>query len=468
MLTEDIPLARVSGRLSGLRLHFHFDRHVLSVLLQRSWNIVAGGITVVFIPLCMTEVEQGFYYAFFSVLALQIFFDLGINFVVVQLVGKEAAFLTISEAGLVRGDPAKVARLRSLVVLLRRWYLIAGALFCLILSIIGILFFHAKGGLPLYRWGPVWIALVFFTSINLYLSPSLAVLEGIGRIRQVAWLRLIQSVVGYAGFWLALALQAGLYAMPIIPAVAGLLGLWWVRQNGLKFPESVGPATARILNAVRWRSDIFPLQWRIALSWVSGYFIFSAFTPLIFAHQGAVEAGKIGIALSVFSAVSALVMSWSNAVAPQMVNLIATGQRSSLNLLFFSVLKSSFVFGLLSSGMVLVGVYVLQWFGNPLVTRIASLPVLCCLAIVTITNSVIFTSAVFMRAHQEEPMLAPSVVGGILNLVFAYYASSVSVFLTMAMYAALTVFVGLPWTIALLLPYLRKDGSDSQAATHDT
>jgi hypothetical protein len=222
------------------------------------------------------------------------------------------------------------------------------------------------------------------------------------------------------------------------------------------------------LNAVRWRTDVFPLQWRIALSWVSGYFIFNAFVPLIFAHQGAIEAGKVGIALAVFSSVSTLVMSWSNAVAPRMVNLIANKERSALNVLFFSVLKSSFVFGTLSSGMGLAGVCVLHLFDSPLLVRIASLPTLCCLAIVTITNSVIFAAAVFMRSHKEEPMLAPSLVGGILTLLVAYYASSVSVFLTMALYAGLTVFLGLPWTILLLLPYLRRDGPELQVGPNRT
>ena len=103
-----------------MRQRFNFDRQALSVLLLRSWNIVAGGITILLIPLQMTQTEQGFYYAFFSVLALQVFFDLGINFVVVQLVGHESALLSINAAGVVHGDPARVGRLQSLVVLLSK------------------------------------------------------------------------------------------------------------------------------------------------------------------------------------------------------------------------------------------------------------------------------------------------------------------------------------------------------------
>lgn len=33
---------------------------------------------------------------------------------------------------------------------------------------------------------------------------------------------------------------------------------------------------------VSWKTEIWPLQWRIALSWLSGYFIFQLFTPILF------------------------------------------------------------------------------------------------------------------------------------------------------------------------------------------
>jgi predicted RND superfamily exporter protein len=97
---------------------------------------------------------------------------------------------------------------------------------------------------------------------------------------------------------------------------------------------------------------------------------------------------------------------------------------------------------------------VLQHYGVAVADRIASIPSLACLAVVTMTNSFIFTAAVYMRAHRTEPMLAPSVVGGLLTLVATYYASAVSTTLTMALYAGLTLCVGLPYTIHLLRPYL--------------
>jgi hypothetical protein len=372
----------------------------------------------------------------------------------VQLVGHEVAHLNIDARGMIDGDPVRISRLHSLLALLRRWYLTAAVLFFAFVSIAGYFFFSLKGGLPIGAWLGVWITLVFFTSINLYLSPQFAVFEGVGRVGQVARLRLIQSIIGFGIMWLALSLKAGLTAIVASTGIAAITSLWWLlsHESFLKASlNSVKVSSQRML----WRSEIFPLQWRVAVSWISGYFISQAFTPLIFARQGAVEAGRLGIALTIFSSVSALGMSWVNANAPKMARYIARGNRKQLNEMFLVVLRSSIIFTLLTSLLVLLFVAILRHFNYPAVGRIASLPILGCLALVAVVNSFIYGAAVYMRAHKKERMLAPSVVGGLLTLAAVYFGSQVSSLLPVVLYASISVLVGLPWTIRLFIPYFR-------------
>jgi hypothetical protein len=437
-----------------MRRTFYFDFHVVFTLMQRSWNIVAGGVTVVFMPIWLSPVEQGYYFTFLSLLALQVFFELGFNGVVVQLVGHEVAHLIVDERGKMDGDPVRISRLNSLLTLLRRWYFTAATAFFGFISIAGYFFFRTKGGLPVSAWLGVWITSVFFTSINLYLSPQLAVFEGIGRVGQVARLRLIQSIVGFCIMWIAMSLGAGLKAVPISTAVAAMTSFWWLHSRDPFWKNSANVSEVGG-HSMHWGREIFPLQWRIAVSWMSGYFIFQAFTPLIFAHQGAVEAGRIGIALTIFSSITALGMSWVNARAPKMAQYIARGERRELNFMFISVLRSSMIFTFAASLLLLLLVGVLRHFSLPAVGRIASLPILVCLALVAVANSFISGAAVYMRAHKKEPMLAPSVVGGLLALAAFYFGSRVNSLLPVVLYAILTVAVGLPWTVRLFLGYFR-------------
>ena len=66
----------------------------------------------------------------------------------------------------------------------------------------------------------------------------------------------------------------------------------WLRRHA--------PQTAA---QVAWRREILPFQWRISVSWMSGYFIFQLFTPMLFTNQGAVAAnanrGKTAIKAAV-------------------------------------------------------------------------------------------------------------------------------------------------------------------------
>ncbi|HEX4508462.1 MAG TPA: hypothetical protein VH328_00200, partial [Burkholderiaceae bacterium] len=129
---------------SRLQRAFHvagLDFHVVATLLFRGWTIVAGLATMLVLPLWLDPVRQGFYYAFTSILALQVFFELGLNQVIVQLVSHEAAHLQATADGTFAGEAAHLDALSSLARLLRRWYAVAALLFAFGAGASGLLFF---------------------------------------------------------------------------------------------------------------------------------------------------------------------------------------------------------------------------------------------------------------------------------------------------------------------------------------
>ncbi len=434
----------------------YFDPHVLYTLLQRGWTILAGGVTLLLLPYTLTAVEQGYYYAFASLIAMQVFFDLGFNSVVVQLVSHEIPKIRVGAGqSTLKPDPHR-SRLASLVLLLRRWYKIAAVLFFLIICPLGYLFFQSQGSLSTVSWMGPWTLQLLFTSINLYFSPLLAVSEGQGHVGEVAKLRLSQSIAGHFLMWILMTGGAGLWVSSVVPLVSVLITFKWLRgrHDNLLIGQEEGQPTVRI----SWYREIFPFQWRIAISWVSGYFIFSLFTPMIFRHQGPVEAGQVGMTLMIFSSLSTLGMSWVSAKVPNFSMLIAQGQRAELNELFMSVLKKSLLLTTAGCAIFLSAVMLLEAIGVALLHRIAEFPVLLCLTAVTIANTVIFAAAAYMRAHKEEPMLLNSVTTGIVVLGAVWFFSKVSVVATMLSYTALVLLISLPWTLLIFFRryYYRK------------
>lgn len=294
------------------------DFHIQQTLLLRGWQALSGAVMLIFVTRWMTGIEQGFYYTFASLIALQIFFELGLNYVVMQIVSHESAHLKIGISGELEGDPTHLDRLAALVALLRYWYRFAASIFFIGVGAFGIFFFSRSNVLPIEEWLPAWCILIAVVSGNLYLSPMLAAVEGCGLVGQIARLRLRQAVTGSLLTWMLLSFGAGLAAVAALPVVDFIFSLWWLRRRGQLLTALHIRGMQPLRHRIVWRTEIFPLQWRIALSWMSGYFIFQLFSPMVFAHQGAVEAGRIGMTIAIFSAVSNIGMSWVNAKLPKL------------------------------------------------------------------------------------------------------------------------------------------------------
>lgn len=432
------------------------DSHILGTFLFRGWNVFAGLATLFFISIYFSPIEQGYYYTFASLLALQVFFELGLNQILVQLVSHEVAHLKETSEGRFSGRESHLDRLSSLVKFIGKWYSVAALLFLLIAGISGSFFLSQKiEQQNITMLIGIWAVLVLATAINLWLSPKFAMIEGCGRVGQVAQLRLIQSILGYVFFWLLLLYGAGLWAITALPIINAVCSSWWLNIRGSVlnwlYKRSINP-----VNKIIWRSEIFPLQWRISISWMSGFFIFNLFTPMTFMHQGVVEAGQLGMTLSIFGAIVTVGMSWVNAKTPVFTMLIAKGEKNMLKKLFQSLFLRSTIFIALASICIVFAMWYLERRGIAEVRRISSINTLVVIGVITIANSIVFCMAAFMRAYREEPMLMQSVTVATLVAVAIFIGSTYSVLVMMSLYMLICLFISLPWTVWLYLKYLKR------------
>ena len=183
---------------------FKIDHHTLYTLVYRFWGVIAGGATILVLPLYITPDAQGYYYTFSSLLALQVFFELGFNQVISLQVSHSYGFF--------KNDKLDDG-FNDLLFFVHRWYLVVCILFLVLVGLGGVLFFSYKNDEATNNWIGIWLLLVIFNALNLWLSPNLAILEGFGKVGQVARLRFLQSFIGFALFWVALNLNFGIWAM---------------------------------------------------------------------------------------------------------------------------------------------------------------------------------------------------------------------------------------------------------------
>ncbi|MFT4172262.1 MAG: hypothetical protein QM639_06860 [Rhodocyclaceae bacterium] len=429
------------------------DFHVATTLLMRGWTILAGGVMVLAIPATLSPQQQGYYFTFSSLLGLQVFFELGLNQVITQITSKEMA---LHERGRGQDGNRHLLRVRSTLAMLRRWYRIAAVLFFVITGLAGAALFRNEGSLPATEWLGPWVGLAIFTAINLYFSPLLAVTEGCGQVGQVARLRLGQSIIGFLMTWACLFSGAGLWAIPINTLVASVWTSRWLRSKDHVLRMFGDVAQSSQEHAIDWRKEVLPFQWRIAVSWMSGYLMYQLFTPLTFIHLGATAAGRLGLTIAIFTAIQSLGVSWFNARIPLITGLISRGDRVELDRLFKATFVRATTLTLVGCACVVLGVSLSLHFGLPQASRLIDMPTLLAIAVGTVGNTAIYGAATYMRAHGKEPMLPVSVTAAVLTLTAAYFASKLGTFPTMLSQTVITMVVVLPWTARLFTCYYAK------------
>lgn len=396
-----------------LRAKLGIDKAIAFTVLARIWASVAGLVTLILIARFLTPQEQGYYYTFGSLVALQIVFELGFSFVILQMASHERAHLTIAEDGTISGDPAAHARLASVLQKAVRWYSAAAVLLTFFLLFAGSYFFaaHRQSGAPVHWHGP-WIAAAIAAAITFQLDPILSFMEGCGFVANVAHVRFSQAATGSLLAWTALALHQGLFAPSlVISSNAVVAFLWLFRHRNLLLPLLRHRPGAY---AIHWLREVWPFQWRIAISWLCGYFIYQLFNPVLFAYRGAVAAGQMGMSLSLANALQAIAISWINTKAAPFGAMVARRQYSDLDSVFFRALKQSVAVFFAGALLIVAADCCLHLRQIRFSNRLLSPICLAGLLISTALNVVVFAEALYLRAHKQEKFLLNSVLAAVL------------------------------------------------------
>ena len=98
------------------------DGAIAFTILSRVIQAGGGMITLLFVAKCLTKVEQGYYYTFGSILAIQVFFELGLSGIITQFVAHENASLIWQNKISFTGSQESTSRLASLLQFTVKWF----------------------------------------------------------------------------------------------------------------------------------------------------------------------------------------------------------------------------------------------------------------------------------------------------------------------------------------------------------
>ncbi|MDB5002305.1 MAG: hypothetical protein JWQ34_530 [Mucilaginibacter sp.] len=438
------------NKLKYVLNQFEIDGAIAFTIIGRLVQAGGGVLSIVFIAKFLSPVEQGYYYTFASILAIQVFFELGLSGIITQYTAYEFAHLKWGKKFELIGEENYRSRLSSLLRLCVKWFGIISVVLFFILLIVGIYFFSRYNALSNVEWQKPWIILCLATSMNLFIDPILAFFDGLGEIKDMAKVRLVQKSLNVILLFIFFSLGFKLYSNALASVVSIFFNYIQVIFTKKRFSllKTIWFSNGKWV--INYYEEIFPYQWRIALSWISGYFIFQLFNPILFATEGAVVAGQMGMTLQALNGVSSISMSWISTKVPTFSNFIAKKDYISLDNTFNNALS-----GLLKVNITLLlifnlGVFFLKWQHLMFADRFLPLLPTVILSGICFINQLVFSWATYLRCHKSEPFLLQSIVFAVLiSLSTILFGRQYGVMGIVYGYGFLTVFVSLIWSYFL-------------------
>lgn len=378
------------------------DPIVLSSGLARLVSTITGPITVALVVVFLSPQEQGYWFTFLGMVAMTNYAEMGMGHVILQFAAHEAG-RSGGEIGNQLSHDNK--RLKSIL----RISLIFGGLsallqFALALPLGYAIFSSRAGSAQQVEWLGPWVLLCSVAPLNLILIFVNAFLEGCQFIVGANLRRAIQAVAQVGVMLLVFSLGGRLWSLGAGLFASFVAGLIWIAL-------AHGGLLGRLLSGFRqnrevsWRKEVWPLQWRYAMTWSTGLFTYGLFNPLIFLLAGEIAAGQFGFTMSVVGVLLAYSQVWAASRAAVFAKLNAGANWGELKRLFDRSARYGAIVYLLGAAGVLVALYVINANLPRLAIRFLDPLAAAILLAGGGVNLITFFITYFVRSFKEEPFV---------------------------------------------------------------
>ncbi|WP_411889671.1 hypothetical protein [Yoonia sp. SDW83-1] len=377
-------------------------------VLNRLISLVGGASLILAVVFKLSLEMQGFYYTFYSLAFLRFFAELGLTTAVVQF---------ISHLSATDGKSAKLAAYKRLFFI---WFAVAGALLALVLLPAIFLYKtqidtmengHRDVVLP-------WMFFCFATGLSVFVVGLTSIIEGHRRILAVSRLRLWVSLTNFGLAAVLIILGFELWALPVAAGMSALIGLRLITPHVdiLSWKTSTRP-----LPRVKWRKEIWPFQWRLAISWLTGFFIFYFLTPFVMYSHGPEDAGRLGLSLQVIQIINGIAILAVSTLSSVFGQLVAKGNYAELDRLFYRSTVQSFVFLAILIGTFWAIYCLLPFVGlDKLQDRLIPASSMGFLTLAAVGTHVFFLLNYYLRSFKEETLWWVSATNAATTLVMSW------------------------------------------------
>jgi O-antigen/teichoic acid export membrane protein len=254
-------------------------------LVGTSIKLLTGPITLLIIAATLTKEELGFYYMFFSLIAMSQLLEVGVGSVLKSYYSYE---VPVNRKYTIENK----SNIFALYMFARKWYLLLSLLFFIIGIISGEATFQSYNDDILWK-GP-WYTLLFVACINLLLLPIKSYIEGMQYQLKLNFINIKSQVAMAISLWVALYFNFGLYSVALSQASGVVIFfICYYKDKDLKVEKT---KTYDTFGTVF--KKLLPLLKKTGIVWFLGYFYWNSFNFITFNMLGAQTAGVIGLSIA--------------------------------------------------------------------------------------------------------------------------------------------------------------------------
>lgn len=401
------------------------DKDILNTFTNYLVKLLLNPFIMLIIPLLLSPDTQGYWYAFSSIAAITVMVDAGFTQLITQFAAHEFAYLTWENNQII-GDNERSSRLLSIFRFSIKWSFSAILISIPFIYLYGYFTFHAKTDINI--WNLQWILYLIAISLNFILNVIFSFFEGCKLIYKIQRIKMLNALVQTILTIVFLFLGFKLFSLALSVLITSLFSFFQILPHINGFNSSLkGMGTS----SFNWRKEFLPLFKKYLASWIGGYFSLNLFVVLAFNVVNAEFAGKVGISISMVTAIFSVSNIWIYVNMPRMNYLSSQKKWKEMTLMFYKGLKLSSLTYLFLSISFLCTLLIFRELEY--INRLIQFESFIILIMSWFLQLIINSFAVYLRSFKEEPFVLLSIISGftvpISTFIILKYINSKFMFL---------------------------------------
>jgi hypothetical protein len=197
-------------------------------------------------------------------------------------------------------------------------------------------------------------------------------------------------------------------------------------------------------------TEVWPFQWKMGLSGLSGFLIFRAFTPIVLLEKGPVLAGQFGLAVAIMNLLIAISSAWPLSQAARYSAMHGAGQFTEARREFPVMLWSSTGASAVAVAVLSIVLWQARESGLTFALRLPEPATTALILSAAVVHHFVACFAVFLRSEGREPLLVPSVAGGAFTAAVIWLTAHFFGLRDIAIVNLGCALVGIPIVLVLL------------------